>query len=50
MLRERGLVVTYFGEGPADRRERLREAIAAAGPSKVTKEEDERKKREAEEV
>uniref|UniRef100_H2ZDF3 Pre-mRNA processing factor 4 (PRP4)-like domain-containing protein n=1 Tax=Ciona savignyi TaxID=51511 RepID=H2ZDF3_CIOSA len=34
LLRERDLPITLFGEGPADRRERLRESIAETGPIK----------------
>jgi len=41
LLRERGLPITLFGEGPADRRERLREVIAESGPIKSKQERDE---------
>ena len=51
LLRERGLPITLFGEGPADRRERLRESVAEVGPIKSKQDELMQKRRkEAEEV
>jgi len=49
LLRDRGMPVTLFGEGPADRRERLRDSISVLGPIR-SKQEQEFEDKEAEEL